>query len=63
MSEEQTLREAYKIRDISTRQLPAEFRFITYDTRLQEVIDKVGPCSRIRKFPVDPSDVGGYGFY
>jgi hypothetical protein len=30
MSEEQTLREAYKIRDIPTRQLPAEFRFITY---------------------------------
>jgi hypothetical protein len=53
---------AYAARDIPLRRLPSEFRFITHDTTLQEVIAKVGPYSREVKLPVDPSSVGGYGF-
>lgn len=52
---------AYAARKIPTRQLPADFQFITHDTTLQEVLAKVGPCSREVKLPVDPSVVGGFG--
>jgi hypothetical protein len=54
--------EAFAARDISTRRLPAEFHFITHDTTLQEVIDRLGPCSRIVRLPVDPESGLGYGF-
>jgi len=32
----------------SSHQMPAKFRFITSKTTLQQVIDKVGPYSRVR---------------
>lgn len=60
-SEEQALLKAYRIREIPTRQLPAEFRFITNDTTLQEVVDKAGPYSRVRRLVVDPSFASGFG--
>jgi hypothetical protein len=50
-----------KAGDIPTRELPAEFRFITSGTTIQEVIDKVGPYSRIRKHLAHPSFGTGYG--
>lgn len=52
---------AYAARDMASRQLPSEFRFITHETTLQEVITKVGPYSREVKLPVDSSSVAGYG--
>lgn len=61
ISEEQVLLKAYKARDIPIRLLPADFRFITNDTTLQEVIDKAGPYSRLRKHPVDQRFADGYG--
>jgi len=38
---------AYALRDIDTTVLPSTFRFITHDTTLQEVIDRLGPASRV----------------
>ena len=61
LSEDLKLLKAYKSRDIPTRYLPVEFRFITNDTTLQEILDKVGPYSRITKHPVDPNFASGYG--
>ena len=61
LSEEQILLKAYEERSIP--KLPAEFRFINNDTTLQEVVDRVGPPARERKFPIDPSIVtAGYGY-
>jgi hypothetical protein len=62
MSEEKIILRAYRERNIPTRKLPVEFRFITNDTTLQEVIERVGPYSRKTKFPVDPTYQSGYGF-
>jgi hypothetical protein len=39
--------QAYAHRDIDTSQLPPSFRFITHDTTLQQVIDQLGPASRV----------------
>jgi len=61
ISEDELILHAYKARDIPTRQLPVEFRFITNDTTLQEIVDKIGPCSRVRKLPVDQGFASGYG--
>jgi hypothetical protein len=36
-----------------TRAIPPEFQFITHETTLQEVIDRLGPCSREAWLPVD----------
>jgi hypothetical protein len=38
---------SYALRDIDTTVLPSTFRFITHDTTLQEVIDRLGPASRV----------------
>jgi hypothetical protein len=38
---------AYAHRDIDTAALPPTFRFITHDTKLQEVIHRLGPASRV----------------
>lgn len=53
---------AYAAREISTQQLPSEFHFITHDTTLLEVIDRLGPCSRKVRLPVDPESGLGYAF-
>ena len=53
---------AYAAREISTQRLPSEFHFITHDTTLQEVIDRLGPCSRKARLPVDPQSGLGYAF-
>lgn len=61
LSEEQLLLKAYKERHIP--RLPEEFRFINNDTTLKEVIERVGPPTRERKFPIDPNiSSGGYGY-
>ncbi|SRR6266498_3062090 len=39
--------QAYGDRGIDTTALPPTFRFITHDTTLQEVIDRLGPASRV----------------
>ena len=62
MSEGELILKAYEERKIPRRHLPADFRFITNDTTLQEVIEKVGSYSRKTKFPVDPTFASGYGF-
>ena len=53
---------AFAAREISTQRLPSEFHFITHDTTLQEVIDRLGPCSRKVRLPVDPESGLGYAF-
>jgi hypothetical protein len=39
--------QAYAHRDINTSALPSTFRFITHETTLQQVIDRLGPASRV----------------
>jgi hypothetical protein len=39
--------DAYAHREIDTAALPSTFRFITHDTTLQEVIERLGPASRV----------------
>jgi len=41
-------------REISAERLPSEFQFITHETTLQEIIDRLGPCSREAWLPIDP---------
>jgi hypothetical protein len=53
---------AFAEREISTSQLPSEFHFITHETTLQQVIDRLGPCSRVVRLPIDPKSGLGYGF-
>jgi hypothetical protein len=53
---------AFADREISMSRLPSEFHFITHETTLQEVIDRLGPCSRVVRLPVDPESGLGYGF-
>ncbi len=52
MNEEQLVRKAYQARDIPVGQLPDEFRFITHQTTVQEVIDQLGPYSLLRHHAV-----------
>jgi hypothetical protein len=40
-------------REISAERLPSEFQFITHETTLQEIIDRLGPCSREAWLPID----------
>lgn len=61
IGEEQELKRAYKTRDIPVRRLPADFHFITHDTTVQEVIDKLGSYSRRRQHMVGSSFAEGYG--
>jgi hypothetical protein len=53
-SEDRSIIEAYKDRLIPTRELPIEFRFITHETTVKQVIEKAGPYLRRRKLPIDP---------
>jgi len=39
--------EAYAHREIQNTKLPSDFRFITHDTTLGEVTEKLGPASRV----------------
>lgn len=48
-----SLVEAFNARTIATSQLPAEFRFITAETTLQEVIDRVGKPTSLQPMTVD----------
>lgn len=61
ISEEHALLKAYKEREIPSQRLPAELRFVTNDTTLQEVINRAGPYSHLRKLPVDQTLASGYG--
>lgn len=59
-SEYKKLLRAYSTRHIPRWRLPPDFRFITHDTTLQEVIERAGEYSRIRELPVDEETVAGY---
>lgn len=50
--EDKALLDAYVEKRLQTRQLP-EFQFITHETTLQEVIDKLGKPSRTRELCFD----------
>ena len=52
--------QAFENREIRTAELPTEFRFITHDTLLQEVIDKMGKPSRIVRVPISSESGLGY---
>lgn len=52
--------QAFENREIRTEELPPEFRFITHDMRLQEVIDKLGEPSRILTVPINAERGLGY---
>ena len=47
---------AYARRDIDVAALPPTFRFITHETTLQQVIDRVGPASRVVELASRHSD-------
>jgi hypothetical protein len=51
---------AFEGREIHTDALPAEFRFITHETTLQEVIDKLGKPSHTAKIPISAESGLGY---
>jgi hypothetical protein len=51
---------AFEGREIQTRDLPSEFRFITHETTLQEVLDKFGKPSRAVKVAIDANAGLGY---
>ena len=52
--------QAFENREIHTEELPSEFRFITHDVTLEEVIGKLGEPSRVVKVPI--SAEGGLGY-
>src|SRR5437762_8115818 len=54
--------EAFAAREISTPQLPPEFQFITHETTLRQVLDRLGPCSREAWLPIDPQSGSGSRF-
>ena len=54
-----SLVKAFNKREIATEELPIEFRFISHDTTLQEVINRIGAPTRMRVMPVDPRQVKG----
>lgn len=61
VSENELIANAYRDRFIP--RLPAEFAFINNDTTLAEVLQKMGPPARQRKFAIDPRiAAGGYGY-
>ena len=61
LSEYERMLEAYASRTIRTRRLPPDFRFITNDTTLQEVMERLGPSSRVSSLIVDEDSAAGYG--
>jgi hypothetical protein len=50
----------FEAREIQTRELPSEFRFITHETTLQEVLDRLGKPSREVKVPINAEAGLGY---
>jgi hypothetical protein len=52
--------QAFENREIPTEELPPEFRFITHEMRLQEVINKLGEPSRIVRVPISAERGLGY---
>jgi hypothetical protein len=52
--------QAFENREIQTEELTSEFRFITHDVTLEEVIGKLGEPSRVVKVPI--SAEGGLGY-
>ena len=52
--------QAFEEREIRVEDLPSEFRFITHETTLQEVIDKLGEPSRTVKIPISAESGLGY---
>ena len=60
-SEYERILEAYAGRTIRTWRLPPDFRFITHDTTLAEVMRRLGASSRVLTLPVDEETAAGYG--
>ena|GEM_PF-3378549 len=54
------LAQTFEKRELQLDHLPTEFRFITHETTLQEVIDKAGDPSRVVKVPINPERGLGY---
>jgi len=52
--------QAFENREICTEKLPNEFRFITHDVTLEEVIGRLGEPSRVVKVPISAEDGLGY---
>ena len=52
--------QAFENREIHTEELATEFRFITHDVTLEEVIGKLGEPSRIVKVPISAESGLGY---
>ena len=52
--------QTFENREIQTKELPSEFRFITHDVTLEEVIGKLGEPSRVVRVPI--SAEGGLGY-
>jgi hypothetical protein len=52
--------EAFESRAMQTEKLPPEFRFITHETTLVEVIEKLGKPSRTVKIPISAERGLGY---
>jgi len=59
-SECKKIMDAYASRKIPTRKLPPDFRFITNDTVLNQVVERVGPWSRKWTLPIDEDTSAGY---
>jgi hypothetical protein len=52
--------QAFENREIQAEKLPTEFRFITQETTLEEVIEKLGKPSRTVKVPISAERGLGY---
>ncbi len=52
-----SLVEAFNARRIESSQLPAEFRFITADTTLQEILDRLGAPTSLQPMSVDLAQI------
>lgn len=52
-----SLVKAFNAREIATAQIPAEFRFITEETTLQDVIDRVGKPTSLQPLSVNPGQI------
>jgi hypothetical protein len=52
----------YRARQIKTDELPREFRFITSDATLQQVVDRLGPPSRFLQLAVPENSPPGFSF-
>lgn len=60
-ADEQTaILEAFRSRSIPTSKLPIEFRFISHDTTLSEVVERAGPVSRRTRILLSPESLPGY---